>query len=127
MERYNDTAIIYIMIAVGHIRFFIRQVEEQYNKTFASNTNAGHHIRPISMLITHRLTGLDMRMVAVLFKCDLGNVSYGINRQLGYEKINDTVFKHHYNELLQLFIDSTRLYIRKKRFIGSFRATSINS
>lgn len=102
----------------NHIAFYIHQVEHNYNKFYTVRNGWGDYVRPVAMLVTHRFTGIKRKHIARYFKCSITSVTLAIGRQKGYEDSNDPKFIQHYNQLLELYIQVTRFYIRKKRFIN---------
>lgn len=103
---------------LNHIGFFVAHVEQTYHKHYTVRNGWGDYVRPVSMYILYKIAGLRMKQVARYFKCSTPSVSMAIDRQFGYEKSGDVVFRLHYNQLLQLYIDSTKFYIRKRKFMS---------
>lgn len=102
---------------LNHIGTFVHHVEQTYHKYYTVSNGWGDYVRPVAMLVLWRFAGITMGTVARYFKCDRTSVWHGISRQLGYEQTNDPKFIQHYNQLLELYISSTRFYIRKRKFI----------
>lgn len=102
---------------LNHIGHFVAHVDQTYHKHYTVRNGWGDYVRPVAMLVVHRFAGVPMKQIARYFKCSRANVWLGINRQLGYEQTGNQSFIRHYNQLLDLYIASTRYYIRKKKFI----------
>lgn len=102
---------------LNHIGFFVAQVEHNYHKHYTVRNGWGDYVRPVAMLVVWRCTGLRRKDIARYFKCSVTSVTISVQRQLQYEETRNLSFIQHYNQLLQLYIDVTRYYIRKKKFI----------
>lgn len=102
---------------LNHIGLYVYNVEHTYNKHYTVRNGWGDYVRPVAMLVAHRFTGLSMHDIARYFKCTTSAVSLAIGRQLEYEETGNPSFLQHYNQLLDLYIQSTKFYIRKRKFI----------
>jgi hypothetical protein len=97
----------------NYIGYFIRQVE--WKREFNLNGATGC-LRPIAELIVWRFSGLSMHDVARYFNLKTHSLKLDIERYSGYEQVGDPRFIKYYNELLTLYIESSKHFI--KRTVG---------
>src|SRR6478736_6335816 len=102
---------------MNHINFFIHQLElnkRAFNRTGKRGSHNGW-VRSTALFVVWKFSGLHWKEVAKIFGVSKVAVWSSVKRCSGYLETNDSLFTHHYNEILEFYIKTTKSYLKKNQ------------
>ena len=104
---------------MSHIDFFIKQLEVKFRVRFIRNGKRGDSrggwIRPTAIFVVWEYNGFYNTDIGRMFGVNRKTVHNSINRGKNLRWAEDEAFENQYNKMLELYIQTTRVYLKKNQ------------